>query len=105
MNAGNKIKKGDLVKVMAGRDNGKEGKVLRILAKENKVLVEGANLVKRHIRKMEGIEGGIMEISKPLNLSSVMLVCPNCKKASRVSFKIEGNTKVRICKKCKEAIK
>ncbi len=105
MNSGNKIKKGDLVKVVAGKDNGKEGKVLRVMSKENKVLVEDVNVAKRHIRKMEGLEGGILNISKPINLSNVMLICPNCKKPSRVGFEGHDKTKVRVCKKCKEVIK
>lgn len=106
-----KIKKDDEVKILLGKDRNKSGKVLRVYTKEDKVLVEGINMYKRHVRKMGEHEGGIVEISKPVNISNVVLVCPNCKKPTRVGFKIEGETKqsfsankIRICKKCKEAI-
>lgn len=100
-----KIKKGDEVKILAGKDSGKSGKVLKVIPKKEKVLVEGVNIVKRHVKKMGQTEGGIIEISKPLNISNVALICPACKKETRVGFKVEGKTKTRICKKCKEVIK
>lgn len=100
-----KIKKDDTVQILLGKDRGKTGKILRVSTKKNAVLVEGVNMYKRHIRKMEGHEGGIIEVTKPLDLSNVALVCPHCKKPTRVGFKVEGDTKVRVCKKCKEAIK
>ncbi len=96
-----KIKKGDTVQILLGKDHGKSGKVERVLGKESKVYVEGANLVKRHVgKKVTGGEGSIVEIPKPINLSNVALVCPNCKKVTRVGYKINGETKTRICKKC-----
>lgn len=101
-----KIKKGDQVQIQLGKDQGKTGKVLRVFPKEDKVLVEGLNVYKRHVGKKSGAkEGSILEISKPVNISNVILVCPNCKKGTRVGYKIEGKTKTRICKKCKEVIK
>ena len=100
-----KIHKDDTVKILLGKDRGKTGKVVRVLTKEGKVLVEGINIYKRHIRKTGQKEGGIIEVSKPLEISNVILVCPSCKKETRVGYKIEGKTKVRICKKCKEVIK
>lgn len=99
-----KIKKGDKVKVLLGKDRGKEGVVQFVLGKENRVFVEGVNLYKRHIRKMGETKGGIIDIPKPLDVSNVALICPNCKKVTKVGLKIEGNTKVRICKKCKKEI-
>ncbi|MBI2330048.1 50S ribosomal protein L24 [Candidatus Daviesbacteria bacterium] len=100
-----KIKKGDKVKILLGKDRGKEGKVVFVRGKERKVFVEGANLYKRHVKKQGTIEGGIIDIPKPLDISNVVLVCPNCQKAARVGFKIVGNEKVRICKKCTKEIK
>lgn len=100
-----KIKKGDKVKIILGKDRGKEGKVAFVLAKAGKVFVEGVNLYKRHVKKQGTIEGGIINIPKPLNVSNVSLVCPNCSKVARVGFKKMGESKVRICKKCQKEIK
>ncbi|MCR4305503.1 MAG: 50S ribosomal protein L24 [Candidatus Daviesbacteria bacterium] len=100
-----KIKKGDKVKVLLGKDRNKEGKVVFVLGKEKKVFVEGANLYKRHVKKQGQIEGGIIDIPKPFNVSNVVLICPNCKKATRVGYMMVGNDKVRVCKKCNKEIK
>lgn len=109
-----KIKKGDKVKILLGKDRGKEGKVEYVRGKDNKVFVGGANLYKRHVRKHGDIQGGIIDLPKPLNISNVALVCPNCNKVTRVGYKrslpsgevkIVGNDKVRICKKCGKEIK
>lgn len=100
-----KIKKDDTVQILLGKDRGKNGKVLRVDVKEGKVWVEGLNMYKRHVRKAGQHEGGIIEIAKPLNISNVILACPHCKKPTRVGYKIEGNVKTRLCKKCKEVIK
>ena len=100
-----RIKKGDKVKILLGKDRGKTGTVEYVKSKEMKVFVGGANIYKRHVRKMNGVEGGIVDIPKPLNVSNVGLVCPNCSKVTRVSFKVSGETKVRVCKKCKKEIK
>lgn len=100
-----KIKKGDKVKILLGKDRGKEGKIAHVLGKKEKVFVEGVNLYKRHVRKHQGIEGGIIEIPKPMDVSNVALVCPSCNKTTRVGSKMEGSDKVRVCKKCKKEIK
>ena len=100
-----KIRKGDEVKIMLGKDNGRTGIVERILAKNGKVLVAGVNQYKRHVRKVQDTEGGVITITKPVNLSNVELVCPSCKKATRVGFKFEGENKLRVCKKCGKDIK
>ncbi|MDO8498965.1 MAG: 50S ribosomal protein L24 [bacterium] len=100
-----KIKKNDTVKVLLGKDQGKTGKVLRVLGKEDKVLVEGVNISKRHVGKKGQTEGGIIDLVKPLNISNVALVCPSCKKPTRVGYKLNGQSKVRVCKKCQEEIK
>ena len=100
-----KIKKGDKVKILLGKDSGKEGTVEYVLAKEKKVFVAGTNLYKRHVRKQGNIEGGIINIPKPMNVSNVALICPNCKKITRVGYQIVGKEKLRICKKCKKEVK
>lgn len=100
-----KIKKGDKVKIMLGKDRGKEGKVEYVQASENKVFVGGANIYKRHVRKQGQIEGGIINIPKPLDVSNVALICPNCNKVTRVGYKKTGNEKMRICRKCEKEIK
>jgi len=101
----NKIKKGDNVKILAGKDSGKTGTVDRVLVKTDKVIVAGANIYKRSVKKMGDTQGGIIDLVKPMNISNVALVCPNCKKITRVGFKIEGKEKIRICRKCGKEIK
>ena len=103
-----KIKKGDQVLVIRGKDRGKRGKVLRGFPKENKVLVEGINIVKRHKRpKREGEKGQIVEVAAPIYAAKVKLICPKCGQPTRVGYKLipesetsEKMKKVRICKKC-----
>ncbi|TSC87347.1 MAG: large subunit ribosomal protein L24 [Microgenomates group bacterium Gr01-1014_7] len=99
-----RIKKGDEVKILLGKDSGKEGKVEYVMAKEKRVFVGGANIYKRHVRKMQGVEGGIINIPKSMDISNVALICPNCKKVTRVGYKILGKEKMRVCKKCKKEI-
>lgn len=100
-----KIKKGDKVKILLGKDRGKEGQVEFVLAKDHKVFVGGVNLYKRHVKKIGDVEGGIIDIPKPLDLSNVGLICANCHKVTRVSFKKVDNQKMRVCKKCGKEIK
>jgi large subunit ribosomal protein L24 len=101
-----KIKKGDLVEVISGKDKGKRGKVLRVIPKEGKVVVEGVNMVKRHQRPNPRMrEGGIVEREAPIYASKVMVVCPSCDQRTRIGFKLlEDGRKVRYCKKCGEII-
>ena len=92
-----KIKKGDTVKVIAGKDNGKEGKVLSVDAKNNKVVVEGVNMVTKHSKpSAANQQGGIIEKEAPIDLSNVMLLHNG--KATRVGFKMDGDKKVRVAK-------
>lgn len=100
-----KVKKGDNVQILLGKDNGKTGAVERVIGKEGKVLVAGINQYKRHVRSYQGMEGGVITISKPVNVSNVAVVCPACKKPTRVGFKVEADIKVRMCKKCGKDIK
>ncbi|KKQ67424.1 MAG: 50S ribosomal protein L24 [Candidatus Daviesbacteria bacterium GW2011_GWA2_38_24] len=100
-----RIKKGDKVQILLGKDRGKSGTVERVSNKDNSIFIPGLNVFKRHVRKQNQIEGGIIEISKPFNLSNVALVCPNCNKPTRVGFVInEKNGKTRVCRKCKKEI-
>ncbi|WP_041083308.1 50S ribosomal protein L24 [Thermotoga profunda] len=101
-----RIRKDDLVQVISGKDKGKRGKILKVIPRENKVVVQGINMVKRHQRPIPQLrEGGIIEREAPVYASKVMLVCPNCDKPVRVGAKfLEDGTKVRICKKCGEVI-
>ncbi len=101
-----KIKKGDTVVILSGKDKGRRGKVQKIFLKNQKILVEGVNLYKKHLKpQKEGQKGGIVEISRPLPFGKVMLICPLCNKAVRVGYQIDKNgKKARICKKCKGLI-
>jgi large subunit ribosomal protein L24 len=95
------IKKNDTVMVIAGKEKGKKGRVYRVIPKEDRLLVEKLNVVKRHTRPTAANrEGGIIEKEAPLHVSNVMVVCPKCGKATRVSHSFEGEKKVRVCKKC-----
>lgn len=101
-----KLRKGDKIQVIAGKDRGKNGAVERVYAKQNKVLVQGINLYKRHIKKSQEMqEGGIIDIPRAIDVSKVMLVCPKCKKATRIGYKEEKGKKVRVCRKCQNVIK
>jgi len=100
-----RIKKDDKVKLIAGKDLGKEGKVLYTLRKERKIVVEGINIVKKHTRsKKEGTKGQRVEIPAPIDISNVILVCPQCSKPTKIEYNIIDNNKNRICKKCKKEI-
>ena len=97
-----KIKKGDRVKVIAGKDKDKEGLVLRSLPKRQRVVVEKVNIAKKAMRPtQQNPQGGITSIEAPIHVSNVMLVCPECKEATRVGSRVnEDGKKVRVCKKC-----
>ena len=100
-----KIKKGDNVMIIKGKDRGKSGKVALVNPIENKVVVHGLNQVKKTVRpKKEGEHGQIIAVSRPVPASNVMLICPSCGKPSRVGFSISKDKKQRICKNCKGVI-
>jgi large subunit ribosomal protein L24 len=100
-----KIKKGDNILVIAGKDRGRTGKVIKSLPKELKILVEGINLKKKHVKpKKEGEKGQVVQVPAPLTISNVKIVCPKCGKATRIGYTIEKDEKKRICKKCKQEI-
>lgn len=99
-----KIQKGDTIRVMVGKDKGTEGKVDQVFVKQNKILVSNINIVKRHIKKTEQNQGGIIDVPRPIDVSKVMLVCPHTKKPTRVSYKFIDGKKVRFSKKANKAI-
>ncbi|MBO8158050.1 50S ribosomal protein L24 [Thermosyntropha sp.] len=101
-----RIKKGDNVMVITGKDAGKKGKVLRAFPKEGRVVVEGVNKVKKHQKPSRAVpQGGILKIEAPIHVSNVMLICNKCNRPTRVGAKILDNKeKVRVCKKCGEII-
>ncbi len=100
-----KIKREDFVVVIAGKDKGKRGKVLRVIPKKQRLVVEGVNIVKKHQKPTANTAGGIIEMPAPIHVSNVMLVCPKCNTPTRVGFTfLEDGTKVRKCKKCGEVI-
>ena len=95
------IRKDDKVVVLSGKDKGKQGKVLVADPKAMKLTVEGVNVATKHQKpRKQGEEGGIIKVETPIYASKVQLVCPKCGKATRVAHKIEGDKKVRVCKKC-----
>lgn len=99
-----KIKIGDQVLVTAGKDKGKKGKVEVVSPKNSVVLIAGVNLVKKHVKKNTGKVSGILDVPKPMAFGKIALVCPKCSLPTRVAFKVNGKTKERICKKCKQVI-
>jgi len=100
-----KIKTNDKVKVTSGKDAGKSGKIVQVFPKEEKVVVEGLNIMKKNLKSGKGGEKGqTVELAAPLHVSKVSLICPSCNLETRVGYKIEGKTKKRICRKCKAII-
>ena len=100
--AGLKIRKGDRVRVLSGKDRGKEGTVMRALPREGKVIVDGVNVARKSQRPTRTTQqGGIIDKDMPIQVSNVALVCPSCGKPTRVGFKVDASgSKVRVCKKC-----
>ena len=101
-----KIKSNDKVKIIAGKDKGKKGKVIKVISEKNRVVVEGANFIKKHIKaRKQGEKGQKITVPVPINISNVSLICPKCNKQTRVGYLVlENGEKHRICKKCKENI-
>jgi large subunit ribosomal protein L24 len=100
-----KIKKGDNVKIISGKNRGKTGKVTHVFPKENKIVVEGVNICKRHSRpKKQGQKGQIIQRPMPIDVSNAVLVCPHCGKPTRVGSRLAAAKKIRICKKCQGEI-
>ncbi len=99
-----KLRKNDVVQVIAGKNKGKTGRILSIDREKGRVIVEGVNLVKKAMRPtQENPKGGISEIEAPLHISNVMIVCKKCG-PTRIGYRFEGNEKIRICRKCGEQL-
>ena len=106
---GNKIKKGDTVEIISGNDRELRGTVQWVLPKDNRVVISGINIVKKHQRPVRAgrtqVQPGIIEFEAPVHISNVMLVCPKCDERTRVGFsRQEDGRKVRVCKECSEPI-
>lgn len=100
-----KIRKGDTVTVMMGKDKGKQGVVEKVLTADNMVKVPGVNMFKKHQkRRNKETAGSIIDIVKPLPISKVSFHCPKCKKNSRIAFQSKGKEKYRVCSLCKEIV-
>ncbi|OGN02928.1 MAG: 50S ribosomal protein L24 [Candidatus Yanofskybacteria bacterium RIFCSPHIGHO2_01_FULL_42_12] len=91
--------------MLSGKDRGKKAKVILILPQKDRVVVEGLNLIKKHVRaRKQGQKGQVIHKERAVSASSVALVCKSCGKPTRVGYKFEGNNKVRICKKCRNEV-
>ena len=100
------VKTGDNVKVISGHHKGDSGKVVAVSAKEGKVIVEGVNMVTKHVKpRQAGQQGGRIQAEGAMYASKVMLVCPKCDKTTRVAHKIEDGKKIRVCKHCGAELK
>ncbi len=101
-----KLRRKDTIIVLAGKDKGKTGEIERVLPQIGKIIANNLNVVKRHTKPSNKVpRGGILEIAKPINASKVALVCPSCKKPTRVGYQINGDNKERICRKCQAVVK
>jgi large subunit ribosomal protein L24 len=101
-----KVRKGDTVQIIKGKDNGKKGKVLEVFLQEKRVIIEGLNLVKKHKRQTrQDQQGGIVSIEAPISIANVMFFCKQCNHPVRVGITVlKDGTKARFCKDCKEVI-
>lgn len=100
-----KLKKGDKVIVIAGRDRNREGVIERVYEKRNSVVIPQINQFKKHIKKSEQTpEGGIIDVPRPIGVSKLALICPKCNKRTRVGYKVTEKSKQRICKQCESVI-
>ena len=99
------VKSGDKVVVTSGKDRGKVSSVKKVITAENKVVVEGLNIVTKAQKAQGGNQGGLVKVEAPMDSSKVMLYCPACEKATRIKYDVVDNKKVRICKKCGAKLK
>jgi len=99
-----KLKKGDKVKINIGKDRAKEGVIEKVIPKTKKAIVIGVNIYKKHVKGVADQKGGIYDITRPLLVSKLSLICPKCKKKTRIGFKNVAGQKVRICRKCNREI-
>ncbi|MEO6508895.1 MAG: 50S ribosomal protein L24 [Patescibacteria group bacterium] len=100
-----KLKKGDKVKVTTGKDKGRDGVIERVYSKMNKVMINGVNIYKKHIKKNDKLpQGGVVDLPRPLDAAKVVLICPKCGKQVRIGYEVINGKKNRVCKSCKSKI-
>ena len=100
-----RIKKGDTVQIITGKDRGKSGKVMRVNPQQERVIVEGLNLYKKHVKpRRQGEKGQVVEVPRPIHASNVLPWCGSCRKGVRVGMRGEGSSRTRYCKSCNTAI-
>ncbi len=100
-----KLLKGDNVVMLSGKDRGKKAKILAVMPESGKVILEGLNMIKRHTKpRQQGKPGQIINKERAVSAAGVAIICKACGKVTRVGYLIDGNTKIRICKKCKSAV-
>lgn len=98
------IKKGDLIEVIAGDEKGRQGRIMAVITKRNRLIVEGINICKKHQKPYGTRPAGIIDKPMPIHRSNVMLICPKCVQKTKVRWRREGERRVRYCKKCGENI-
>lgn len=96
----NKLKVGDKVKILAGKDRGREGQIEKVLLSSQKVVIPGVNVYKKHVKGFQGQKGGIYDLPRALPWGKVGLICPKCKQVTKVGIKVGGEKRVRFCKQC-----
>lgn len=100
-----KVKKGDTVLVISGKDKGRTAKVLQALPREGSILVEGMNLKKKHVKaKRQGEQGQVVSVAAPMDISNVKFLCPKCGKPVRLGYRLEKDKKYRVCRQCKSEV-
>lgn len=100
-----KIRKGDTVTVIKGKNKSKQGLVERVYSVKKTVLIKGINMYKKHVKKSEQFpNGSVVEVNRPVAIGNIMLICPSCKKPTRVGYEVTASKKQRICRKCKKII-
>lgn len=100
-----KLKKGDTVLIISGKDRGRTGKVLKSLPRIGKVVIEGMNIKNKHVKpKRQEEKGQMVKLSAPMDMSNAKFLCPKCGKPTRIGYKVEKDRKYRICKKCKSEV-
>ncbi len=97
-----KVRSGDEVVVLQGKDRGRKGRIKKVLSGKRMVIVKGINIVKKHVKAQGDQPGGILEIERPLLASKIMAICPHCHKPTRVAFRFEKGVKLRVCRRCGE---
>lgn len=100
-----KLKKGDQVLIITGKDRGRRGAIEKVLSRQNKIIVTGVNIAKRHLKpSRKNPHGGIISQPSPMDASNVLIVCPRCDRPTRIGYRILKEKKMRLCRKCQESL-